>query len=201
MALDRRDHKLHGVESIRQQIDDGLRRGVVRHRVDGDAGKRLEALQRQMHLAAQPLDAERNLARIGLGIGDEFGDRLHPQARPHNEQNRLIDTDRYRPEVARWLKIHLLREMLGDHDRTRRGEQQRVAVGRGLGDLRGTDPGASAGLVLDDEALSEKRLCRRGRDPRGGIDAGAGSDRHDHADRPVRIVGCVLGVDRHNERQ
>ena len=53
-------------------IDDRLRGGVVGHRRDVDGGELLHVLQRQVHFAAEPLHAERKLAGIALGVGDEF---------------------------------------------------------------------------------------------------------------------------------
>jgi hypothetical protein len=42
-----------------------------------------------------------------------------------------------------------------DRVRARRAERERVAVGRGLRDGIGADRAAGAGLVLDDDALSQ----------------------------------------------
>jgi len=127
-----------------------------------------------VHFAGDALHAERELARIGLGVGDELVDRLHAQAWPHDQQHRLEHGDQQRPEVAARVEVGLRLEKLGHHDRRGWGEQQRIAIGRSLRHLRSADPHAATGLVLDDELLPEIFLGRRRGDAHRGIDAGAG---------------------------
>ncbi len=67
-------------------------------------------------------------------------------------------------------------------------DQQRVAVGRGLGRLRRADHGACAGAVLDDERLLQAFLQVLADQPRGDVGRPAGAERNDELDDPRRII-------------
>ena len=143
-----------------------------------------------------PCTPNESLPGLSFRIGDEFRDRFDAQRGPHDQQHWLIDRDRNRPEVADRIVVEFLRKVLGHRDRRRCGEQQRVAVWQRLCRHRGPDPLTGAGLVLDDETLTEVLLHRLRRDSRRRIQASASADRHDHPDGPVR-KGCgVLGLRR-----
>ena len=58
-----------------------------------------------------------------------------------------------RREILRRIERHLLVQARIDHDRRARRDQQRVAVGRGLGDHGRADVAAGAAAVVDDERL------------------------------------------------
>ena len=77
-------------------------------------------------------------------------------------------------------------------------QEQRVAVGLRAGGRLGSDIGAGAGLVLDDELLPEL-LAHGGEDEtREEIRPAAGRIGNDHRDRPCRIGG--LGKGPHGDR-
>ena len=76
-----------------------------------------------------------------------------------------------------------------DRDRAGVAEQQRVAVGRGLGDRAGADGAAGAGPVVDDELLAARSDSFGGDHARHGVDAAARRIRHDQRDGPRRVVG------------
>ena len=61
-------------------------------------------------------------------------------------------------------------------------EQQRIAVGRGLGDLVGADRAAGAADILDHHALAEPFAQALGEQPRQHVGGGAGRERHHDAD-------------------
>jgi hypothetical protein len=67
------------------------------------------------------------------------------------------------------------------------GEQNRVAVGGGLGDRLGADQGAGSGLVFDDDLIAALRETV-GIKPRLNVHGGAGCYWHDDGDHPRRIV-------------
>ena len=76
----------------------------------------------------------------------------------------------------------------GHHGVARAHAQQRVAVGRGLGDEFGADRAAGAGLVLDDHRLAVLGDELLADDARDRIDDAAGGEGHDDVDRLARIV-------------
>jgi hypothetical protein len=97
-----------------------------------------------------------DLAGIGFGIGDEFGDGLGRERRAGHHDERIA------PDGAdrRYVTDEIERQMRIERrvDQIRRGdEKQRVAVGRRAGDRLRGDVGAGAGTVLDDEILAEPR--------------------------------------------
>ena len=184
MLLDRRDDQEHGVEPVGEQIDDRLRRGVVRHRRHVDAGGLLEQLQRQVHLAAEALHAERDLAGIVLGEATNSSTVFTP--RP----GRTISSTGWNRPMATGRKScagsksifcgKCSATVIGEGD----GEQQRVAVG-----LQPSPPsprrcrGPAPGL-FSMTSVWPMMLFDGGRGhARGIVHAGAGADRHDHADR------------------
>jgi hypothetical protein len=67
-------------------------------------------------------------------------------------------------------------------------DDEGVAVGLGLGDRVGRDIAAGAGLVLDDELLTEffRQFCRD--HPRQDVGGAAGRERHHEFHRPGRPV-------------
>ncbi len=65
-------------------------------------------------------------------------------------------------------------------------QQQRVAVGRRLGDALRPGHAAGAADILDDELLAEDLADARAEDARDGVDRPAGRIRHDKVDRACR---------------
>ena len=67
-------------------------------------------------------------------------------------------------------------------------QQQRVAVGRGLGHLGGAQRAAGAADVFDDDGLAAQRLAQRlGQVARHLVGGPAGRERHDDGDRLVGV--------------
>jgi len=75
VAFDWSNDKKHGVKPVREEIDDRLARGIVWHRRDVDTRALLEELHHEVHVAAQALNAERNLAGVTFRVSDEFRNR------------------------------------------------------------------------------------------------------------------------------
>jgi hypothetical protein len=77
----------------------------------------------------------------------------------------------------------------GRNDReARRHHQQRVAVGRRLGDRIGADHAAGGRAIVDDHRLPERALEIGAHEPRHHVVEAAGRERHDQPDRTARIV-------------
>ena len=128
-----------------------------------------------------------DLAWIGLGIGDELGNRLgrhrridlHHVRHPHDARNR----GRIPQEVEGKLRIE--RRV----DGVRRVDQeQRVAVGGRMNHRLGTDVVAGARLVLDEELLAQSLREPLRHDARGDVRAPAGGIGNDPAHGPGRVV-------------
>ena len=66
------------------------------------------------------------------------------------------------------------------------GQQQRIAVGRRLGDPRRAGHAAGAADILDDDLLAERLAHARAENARDGVDRPAGGKGHDQVDRPRR---------------
>ena len=127
-----------------------------------------------------------DLARVGLGIGDEFGDRLGGDRRMHHDdvgQPRGADNRRDVPnEVETEIAVERGIDRVRGHDL-----QQRVAIGGRSGDRLGPDVAAGAGAVLDDELLAEAIRQPLTHQPRLDVGGSAGGKADDDAHRPGRI--------------
>ncbi len=95
-----------------------------------------------------------DLAWIGLGVGDELGDRLgRNRWIDHHDVGHAHDA-RDRRDVGNEIEIELVVERCVDRVR-RSHQQQRIAVRRRAHDRLGPDIAAGARPVLDDEWLAE----------------------------------------------
>ena len=169
-----------------QQVGHGGRGAAIRNMRDLDA----EAAQQQLHRdVRQRAVAGRGivqLAGIGLGVGDEALEVRERRRRMAHQQlgHFRHHGDRHEILLGVERQFRLQRRVDGV---VRRGEQQRVAVGRGLGGRVGCDHAARAAAVLDHERGLQIVRHPRGDEPRHQIDRAAGRERHDQPDRPLRI--------------
>jgi hypothetical protein len=122
---------------------------------------------------------------------DEFGERRERRAGMADQDFRHFGDDRNRDKVflgvvgQRGLQRRVDRMVGG-------GQQQRVAVGRGLRHGVGRDDAAGAGLVLDDERPAEIVGHFR-RDHAGdNVHRPARRKRQDQADRLFGILGVAM---------
>ena len=139
-----------------------------------------------------PVEAKVELAVLPLRQRDQFGDRLrrHRGMHQHDIAARRDQSDRR--EILARVVADVGIERRIDRQRAR-GDQQRVAVGRGLGDLARRDGAAGAAAVLDHDGLAEARAHPLGDDARDHVVAAAGRVGHDQRDRVGRIIrraGC-----------
>jgi hypothetical protein len=93
-------------------------------------------------------------ARIGLGVSDEFRNRLGRNRWIDNHDKGRADDARNRHDIANEIKIKIL--IKGRIDRIRwRGQKERIAVGRRTHHRFGADIASGTCSVLDDELLAE----------------------------------------------
>ena len=170
------DHQLHAAGD---QVGQRRRAALVGHMRHLDAGHRLEQFGRDMRGAAEPGRAVEQFARLRLGVGDEFRDRFHRQRIGHRKQVRHPRDDDDRRDVLGLVVGHVLEHELVDGVGARRADHEGVAVGLGLRDEVGGDVAAGAGLVLDDELLTEFFRDFGGDDPRQHVGGAAGRERND----------------------
>ena len=129
----------------------------------------LEHLAGQMRARAEPRRAVVELARIGLGVGDELRKRRDRHLGMHHQDVGQLRHDGDRHELRR-IEGEVRHEARADDERPLRRGEQGVAVGLGAGDIFGAEVLRRAGAVLDHDGLAELR----GRDAGRGC---AASDR------------------------
>ena len=124
---------------------------------------------------------------------DQLGERVHAEARAHQQHRGRIRDAADLHEVAHRIVGQLRIDRGRDRQRDV-GEQQRVAVRLRAHDRLRAGGAARAAAVLDDDRLAELLGQFVGEQPRRDIGEGAGRERHDDADRPVRPVGLSEGA-------
>ena len=145
------EHHLH---LSAEQVGKRGRRAAIRHVNHVDAGHHLEQLAGNMWTRCRCRRRHVDLARIGLGVGDELGNRLAGTDGFTTMTLGIAHDARDRRDVADEIEIELVVERRVD--RVRRNDQEkRVAVRRRTHDRLGGDIAAGAGPVLDDEWLAE----------------------------------------------
>ena len=117
--------------------------------------------------------------RLQVGLGDEDVGRR--------------DGERDGREVAHRLVAQVLEERCIDGKHADRADQQRVAVGLGLGDELARDRAIRTGLVLDDRRLAEKLLELGADGAPDDVRRAAGNEGDDH---PYRLGWKTLRVRR-----
>ena len=127
-----------------------------------------------------------DLARIGLGIGDELGNGLGGHRRIHHHHGGDADDAGDRRDVADEIEIEIVVERGVD----RVGlvdPEQRVAIGRRMHHRLGGDIGAGARAILDDELLAKALRQPLADQSRSNVGRCAGRKAADDAHRPRRI--------------
>ena len=130
--------------------------------------------------------SECQLARIGLGVRDQFRNRSGGNGRRNHHHVRPGDQGAHRRQRPGGIEVEIGIEGRRIDD-VRTDEKQGVAVG-GCGRHRlGPDRGAGAGPVLDDHALAEASLQMVSGDAGECVDRRAGGEWHDHLYDLARI--------------
>ncbi len=131
--------------------------------------------------------AEIELARIGLGVGDQLGDGFHRQGRIYHQHVGLHRNQGDRCEILQRIVADGAVEA-DVHGHRRAGHRQRVAVGLGLGHGLETDVAAGAGTILDDDGLAEVFSQLLPHNAGHDVDAAARREGHHELDRFGRVV-------------
>jgi hypothetical protein len=151
----------------------------------------LEELGGEVRRRPNTRGAEVDLARIGLGVGDQLLHVLGREIHIGGEDQRRNSGERHRDEVLRRIERELalvqghVRGIAGDHG------QHRVAVGCGLRHEVGAEDAVGSGPIVDHDRLAERArhlLRDHAGDDIGDAAAGVG---HHPADRLVRITLCL----------
>ena len=149
------------------------------------------------HLALEPLGGEMQerpgtrravlqLAGIGLGVGDDLLEISLPRGM-------CIEGDRRgahlgdRHEVLENVELRLFRHQVIERKDRRGAEQHGVAVRLGPRRLGGADGAGRAGLVVDDDLLTEQRRHARRVMPGKDIGRAAGGEGDDDPNDAVRV--------------
>ncbi len=188
----------HRVELHEQQIEVSgdevvhhLRGAAIGHVGEAGAGQPREQLAGEVRRGADPLRAEGDLARVGLGVGDELGHARRRKVRPHRDRVRDRCHDREWRERRRVIAELLVQQHARRQRRGLRGEE-RVSVGLGEGDRFGADAAAGARAVLHHERLAHDLGEAIGEHAGDDVGAAAGRRRHDDPHQAARIA--VAGV-------
>ena len=160
-----------------------------------DAGQHLEQFAR--HVDRRSVAGRRHveLARIGLGVSDQFGDRLDRQRGVHHHDVGKANDAGDRLHLLHEIERQLVVKRGVDRVR-RRDQQQRVAVRRGAQHGLGRDIGAAARPVFDDEGLAELFRQPLPHQARREVRRAARRIADDEANRPrwiglrARVSGC-----------
>ena len=152
-----------------------------------DAGRVLEHFHGQMQRVADAARAVIELARLGAGARDQVLDRADARFRAcHQHQSRTGDLGDGR-EIL--LSVERQAFVKRRRDRGAGGVlQDRVAVGRGLGDRIGAKDAAGAGFVFDDHRLADLLRQLHAHEAGQHVDRAARRERHDQADGAVGIA-------------
>ena len=182
----------HDRDVPRKQARDCTGRSLVRNMQHLDARRRLEELRGEVLRRSDTGRTVRQLARVGLGIGDEFlervrGDRGIERDR-HRSRRHLLD----RSQVPDRIVGHVAIQAHRHHQRVR-GDQQGVAIRRRLDDHVGADVATRARAVVDDDRLPPAFRQLLPDCAREDVHAGPRSEGDDDLHRPVRIrLLCAL---------
>ena len=154
------------------------------------AGHSLEQFHEQMVWRTRTAGAERQLARIVLGIFDQIGDRLHRQRwRDHQDEWHIGDERQWHKILGRVIgQLSVQRGV--DGERRAGAHQQRVAIRLRLGHHVRGQHRSSAGPVIGHEAFAETLLQptpKHAGEDVGGATWGVGTD---DGRCPRRIILC-----------
>ncbi len=105
----------------------------------------------------------------------------------HDDEIRIARQQRDRREVLHQIVRQRIDRAVGGV-RAEVPADDGVAVGRGARDAGGADRAAGAGDIFDHQRLAERDAHPLAEIADDGVGRPAGRERHDHRDRPVRII-------------
>src|SRR5437667_634878 len=186
-GFDVRQERGDGIESdlhlARHHLGERLRDALVGHVHDLDAGDALEEFADEMQARAHARRAEIQLAWMRSGIGQKLDHGIRRQHRAREEHERQDRDERHRLEVLGDVVAELLVEARPDRERPDVTPQERVAVGRRLGDRFAAYRPTGAAAVVHQDLLPERRRPRLADEARGRVHRFARGEGHDEADR------------------
>jgi hypothetical protein len=118
-----------------------------------DASAQLDHFSGEMRRSSDTGRCEIELAGIGFGIRDQFGERVYRQGQRRNDQRRRGADDGNRLQRLQIVGSIRLQRRIGDESGVR--QQHRVAVRRRARDHVGADHAAGARTVLGHDRLSQ----------------------------------------------
>src|SRR5262249_52019646 len=139
-------------------------------------------MRRSPHAGRSQID----LARLGLGIGNELGNRFGRNRWIYHHNERKADDARDRRDVVDEIVIELLIKRRVDRVR-RTCQEERVAVRGSAHDRFGADIAAATWAVFDDELLAKPLREPRRDEPRENVWRAGGARGGDDAHRPRRV--------------
>ena len=132
---------------------------------------------------------------VGFRVGDELGQRADRKVLARDQDARGIRDQRHRLEIGHRVVRRLFVEGRDLAEYGEAGEQQRIAVGRRLGDPVRTGHAAGAADILDDELLMQQLAHARCEDSRLRVVRAARGIGHHESHRPHRPILGVTGAD------
>ena len=141
------------------------------------------------HVRRGPVADRRHvdLAWVGLGIGNEFGNCLGRHRWIHHHDEGHADDARDRRDVANEIEIKIVVERRTDRCR-RADHEQRIAVRLRIHDRLGSNIAAGTWPILDHEGLTETLRQPLSYQARGDVGRAPGGKADDQAHRPCRIA-------------
>ena len=185
-ADQRRDVDGGEIDVAADQIGDDVAAAAIGDVGHLGAGLPLHQLHDQMRLRADARRADRDPAGIGPRVIEHRRERARRELRRRRDQERRLRQQHDRSESTIRVERHrLVHEAVGGQH-AGRPEQQRVAVGLGLGGRGGADVAVGAGAVVDHDLLAELRA----RSPAASRRAGR-SSAPPAANGTIRVIGRV----------
>ena len=189
-GLDVRGSRRQRIEHRRHVAGDGVDHGGSGAAI-GDMDHRradhlLEPRGQEMVARARARGRKGELAGLGLGDLDVFLERLGLEVRIDHQDARVARGQRDMDEVGHRVEVGAAIERGRDRQARDHRHQERVAVGRRLGDERRADHRALAGLVVDDDVLAEPLAEIFGHHAGDDVGRAAGRVGHDELDGLAR---------------
>jgi len=201
MSERRRQIVEHHLHLIGEEIGNRWRRPPIRHVHKLDASHHHEQCAGQVHRGADARRAEIDLARIDLGVIDEFFDRVCRHVRIDLHDIRHADEAGDRRHVADKIEWQVLVQAgidgVGGVD-----EEHGIAVRRRVRGDFGGEIVAGTGLVLDGELLMQMFGQVLSDQPRADIGRTARriADQPAHRMTGVLVIGGTRGTGHHHRR-
>ena len=180
----RRDVEEREVDLAADQIGCGGCAALVGHLDQLHVGAQLQQHAEKLRNAADPDRGECHVAGRVAGGGDELRHALVGAARRHDQDVGNVGDGGDRRKRRDAIVAGVLHQRRRDHVRRRAADEKRVAVGLGLRHRAGTDGGARARAVVDDDRAAERLAHPLGDRPREQVGRAAGGIRVDQRDRP-----------------